>query len=243
MLPRQPNQSIIDGFRCLQYVVSQEQPTGVTQLATGLGLEQTRVHRLLRTLTHLGLIIQTEGRKYGPGPAIPILAAQTLHATRFSELALPGLEKLRRTTRKTVALGVLWERSVSYLYHGRGRDSWQKAIGGHELWPASNSGLGIAILAQLDNAQVREKYAGHQVAGLGDIRSLLAILKQTRAQGYAFVHTIRSEWTLAVALENNPYLAVGITGQLKESHVKDLLPKIQAVAKGIDLGYSLFRVR
>jgi DNA-binding IclR family transcriptional regulator len=90
MLPRQPNNSVIDGFRCLQHVVTQEKPVGVSQIAADLGMELTRVHRLLRTLSHLGMILQTDSRKYAPGPAISVIAAQTLHATRFGEFTKPG---------------------------------------------------------------------------------------------------------------------------------------------------------
>lgn len=224
-------------------MVSQEQPTGVTQLATGLGLEQTRVHRLLRTLTHLGLIVQTQGRKYGPGPAIPVLAAQTLHATHFGDRALPELERLQRATKKKVALGVLWESSVSYLYHGGGPGNWQKAIGGHELWPAANSGIGIAIMAGLPEGELKEKLGLCRASDPKGSTNLLGVIRQTQKQGYAFVHTVRDQWTLAVALQNNPSLAVGITGQLKESRLEILLPKIRAAALAIDKGFSLFRVR
>lgn len=243
MLPRQPNQSIIDGIRCLQFVVTQPEPTGVTQLAAGLGLELTRVHRLLRTLTYLGLIVQTEGRKYGPGPAIPVLAAQTLHATGFNERALPELERLRSSLKKTVALGVLWERSVSYLYHRTEHTGWQKAIGGHDIWPATISGLGMAILAKLPADEVRARFEGHEVPGYESLDAMLAALDEIRSLGYAFVHTRGTRWTLAVALENNPSLAVGVTGLLKPTHIKSMLPQIQDAAAVIDAGFSLFRVR
>lgn len=243
VLPRQPNQSIIDGIRCLQFVVTQSEPTGVTQLAADLDLELTRVHRLLRTLTYLGLIVQTEGRKYGPGPAIPVLAAQTLHATGFNERALPELERLRSSLKRTVALGVLWERSVSYLYHRAGNASWQKAIGGHDIWPATISGVGMAILAKLSDDEVRSRFEGHEITGYESVGAVLTALGEIRTQGYAFVPTRSARWTLAVALDNNPSLAVGITGLLKPAHVKPLLPRIQAAAAEIDAGFSLFRVR
>ena len=243
VLPSQPNQSIIDGFRCLQHVVTEEKPVGVTELAAGLGLEVTRVHRLLRTLSHLGMIVQTEGRKYGPGPAISILAAQTLHATRFGERALPELERLARATRKKVAFGVLWERSVSYLYHGGGPRGWHQAIGGHELWPATKSGLGIAILATLSDQELKARFGRDPIPGFKDLRALQAVMEKTRRQGYAFISTEGSQATLAVALENSPSLAVGMTGRLKSPQLAGLLPKLQAAARVIDAGFSLFRVR
>jgi DNA-binding IclR family transcriptional regulator len=212
-------------------------------MAGELGMETTRVHRLLRTLSHLGLVMQTDNRKYAPGPAISVLAAQTLHATRFSERALPHLEKLRHSLRKTVAMGVLWDRSVTYLYHGKGHQTWQKAISGHALWPATQSGLGIAILSQLTNAEVTERFAGHPTPGFATLKELLATLDETRRQGYAFVHTHLNRRTLALTLENSTALAVGVTGVLRESDVKNLLPRLQETATTIDEGLPLYRLR
>jgi len=237
MLPRQPNQSVIDGFRCLQFVVAQEQPVGVTFLSEELGMEITRVHRLLRTLSHLGLIKQTDGKKYGPGPAIPVLAAQTLHATHFGDKVLPELQRLGRSTKQNVALGVLWERSVSYLYHGKG----SKGIGGHELWPASKSGLGLLILSRKTDEQVRALMSGHPIPGFENVKALCEALAKIRRQGYVFVHTIKTEATLAVALEVNDSLALGVTGRFDSSSVPHLLPLLTASAAEIDGSFSLFR--
>jgi DNA-binding IclR family transcriptional regulator len=243
MLPRQPNRSVIDGFRCLQFVVSSEEPCRVTQLAAELDLEQTRVHRLLRTLGHLGLVVQTDGRRYAPGPAIPGLAAQSLHASHFADKALPQLEALRSAVGLTVAMGVLWERSVSYLYHGGAKARLEEAIGGHGLWPASQSGLGIACLARMKDFEVAARYKGHPFPGFRTAKDLRAELAKTRAHGYAYVHTIGHENTLAVSLPNSPSLALGVTGKLRQADVAKWLPKLRATAAAIDQGLALFKER
>lgn len=242
MLPRQPNQSVISGFRCLQFVVSSEKPCRVKQLAAELDLEQTRVHRLLRTLGHLGLVVQTDGRRYAPGPAIPGLAAQTLHASHFADRALPHLEALRHAVGRTVAMGVLWERSVSYLYHGTAYAKLEEAIGGHALLPASQSGLGIACLARMTDSEVSDRYKGHALPGLRTMKVLRAELAQTRSQGYAFMHTSGRHRTLAVSLPKSPSLALGVAKVLPRD-VAGLLPQLRATAAAIDQGLALFRVR
>ena len=221
----------------------QEKPAGVSQIALELGMETTRVHRLLRTLTHLGMIVQTEKRKYGVGPGILVIAAQSLHVTGFGQRALPHLEQLRHSLRRVVAFGVLWERSVSYLYHGSGRQSWHQALGGHELWPATQSGVGIAMLARLPEEEVVRRFLDQPTRPFRSVGDLLAMLDTTRKQGYAFVPTQGREWTLAVTLENSPALAVGISGKLTRSHVKVLLPRLRETAAAIDEGLPLFKVR
>lgn len=243
LLPRQPNQSILDGFRCLQQVVGSPTPVGVTDLSAKLNLEATRIHRLLRTLTHLGLVVRTGARKYGPGPAIPVLAAQILHATHFGDLVLPTLERLRKKVHQTVALGVRWEHSITYIYHGSSSRTGSKAIGGHALWPVTRSGLGIAILALLSDAEIREQFAGHPIPPFPSIRDLLGELKRTREQGFAFVPTVGTHWTLAMTLENHPSVALGITGNLTRGDLAHLLPELRKTVSEVNGNLSLFRVR
>jgi len=91
MLPAQPNQSLIDGLACLQQLASEREPVGGRELARDLGLEPTRVHRLLRTLAHLGLAQQDAQRRYRPGPGIHVLAAQAMFGSGLLRRALPVL--------------------------------------------------------------------------------------------------------------------------------------------------------
>ena len=65
---------------------------GSRELARILGLEPTRVNRLLKTLEHIGLLSQTEKRKYRPGPGIHILAAQSLYSSGLLKAAIENLE-------------------------------------------------------------------------------------------------------------------------------------------------------
>lgn len=210
---------------------------GVTYLSEEMGMEITRVHRLLRTLSYVGLIKQTEGKKYGPGPAIPVLAAQTLHATHFGDRVLPELKRLGSSTKHKVVLGVLWERSVSYLYHGKG----SKGIGGQVLWPASKSALGLLLLSHKTDEQVRELMEGHPIPGFDNVKSLCDTLGKIRSQGYSFFHTMKTNATLAVALKVNESLALAVNGNFDASHVPELLPQVNASAARVDSCFSLFR--
>src|SRR5262245_29763060 len=96
MLPAQPNQSLIDGLACLQALASSSEAVGNRELARALGLEPTRVNRLLKTLAHLGLAEQDAQRRYRPGPAIHVLAAQSLFGSKLIRRAIGPLEELHR---------------------------------------------------------------------------------------------------------------------------------------------------
>ena len=235
MLPKQPNQSLIDGIRCLQGVVSSSVPVGVSVLSKELGLEITRTHRLLRTLSHIGLVRWTPNRKYAPGPGLPVLAAQTLHASGFHK-AIPVLEALHQRLDMVVALGVLWNRSVSYLYHAEPGMSLERSIGGFDVWPASLSGLGIALLSKWDSMAVEELYEGRSISGFPDgIDSLKKRLEESAQQNHAFVetHTAEGQHTLAVVVDNDVSMAIGISGKISKGDVSELLPLVQECSKEI----------
>lgn len=109
----QPNQSLIDGIRCLQYLVSSDRAIGCRELARLMDINTTRVNRLLMTMASIGLTMQDEHRRYLPGPGIHALAAQAIRGSALFSHALPILE--RHAPRDiVVALGVLWEDQIIY---------------------------------------------------------------------------------------------------------------------------------
>ncbi|WP_199823997.1 IclR family transcriptional regulator [Streptomyces sp. NBRC 109706] len=243
MLPAQPNRSLMDGIACLQALVSSERPLGTRELARLLGLEPTRVNRLLRTLAAMRLAEQVEGRKYRPGTGIHVLAAQSLHGSGLIDRALRHLRGLHDFGH-AVALGVLWRDQVSYLYHVGTRDPEAHMLQGTS-WPAASSGLGIALLAHEPDEQVREVYAPtddslFQLSSprppLDGADGLLATLRRTREQGYALIGTEPGMSTVAVTIGHPPYAALGISGALTDDEVPALLAALRSAAKEIDGG-------
>ena len=63
-------------------------------MARQLGLEPTRVNRLLKTLAHLGMARQDPDRKYLPGPAMHVLSALSLFGSGLIRRAIGPLESL-----------------------------------------------------------------------------------------------------------------------------------------------------
>jgi len=60
-MPAQPNLSLINGLTCLQELIASPSLVGSRELARRLGLEPTRVNRLLGTLAQLGLAEPSAG--------------------------------------------------------------------------------------------------------------------------------------------------------------------------------------
>ncbi len=229
MLPVQPNQSLIDGIRCLECIVARGQPVGVRELARDMGLESTRVHRLLKTLAHLGLTRQSADRKYAAGPAVHVLSSLTLFASGLMRRAWGPLAALHRH-RMTVAMGVLWHDHVSYLYHAGPGTPPGQGIGRTALFPASRSSIGLALLAQQDAAQVRELYRGRVVEGFaGGVADLLRELEAIRARGYAAAPT-GDGTTVAVPVGSPPVAAIALAGRWKAQELPELVSSLRDAA-------------
>jgi DNA-binding IclR family transcriptional regulator len=228
ILPKQPNQSVIDGIRCLQGVVSHPGPIGVSELAEDLGLETTRVHRLLRTLAHMGLLCWTEKRKYAPGPALPVLATQTLHASGFYK-AIGPLEALHAELNVITAMGVLWGRSVSYLFHADPDQPLSQAIGSFGLWPATEAGLGIALLALQPVEKVISLYQGGDIPMFKNLDGLLKKLEKVRTCGYT-----QHNNTLALVIEGPFEAAFGVSSpDIGPKTVSRYLPVLERCRENI----------
>ena len=185
----------------------------------------------------MGFTQQDSSRKYGPGPAIYALAAQTLYASHFMRDAFGPLEELRKSQDSLVAMGVVWNRSVSLLYHADAETPFEEAVGTFGTWPASDSGIGMAAMADLSDNEITEMYVEHPIEHCpGGLDELLSRLAEIREQGYAFVKThgeLRRS-TLALRLKSNPLVGVGLSANKKKSELLRDLPLLQQTVKAID---------
>lgn len=253
MAPAQPNQSLIDGLACLQALTVNVEPIGSRELGRMLGLESTRVNRLLKTLAVLGLAQQDAARKYSPGPGIHVLAAQSMLGSGLIRRALGPLESLLSLGHR-VAMGVLWQDQVCYLFHADPGDAQGAGVGQARLYPAAESGLGLALLATLTVQEVRDLYHGvpghagalqaarFSSAPLGDVEldgesGLLATLETVRTQGYALTRSagpFGDYRTLALVLSNPATAAIGMSGAFTDDEIPALVEMLRKTAGQID---------
>jgi DNA-binding IclR family transcriptional regulator len=236
MLNAQPNFSLIDGITVLQALATSDAPIGSRELARRLNLETTRANRLLRTLAYMGIARQTSNRKYVPGAGMFVLAAQSLFASGIIKNAMPHLESLRRYN-LTVAFGVLWRDTVSYLYHAPPGMPSIEALGRIGVYPATKGGIGLALLAASGDADIRSLYADREVPGFSSIDALLAELVQVRSEGHVR-HPVANkpgEHSLAIAVGTPPHAAVALSGWIPDGATDELLAALRAAATSIQL--------
>jgi DNA-binding IclR family transcriptional regulator len=232
----QPNQSLIDGIAALQALATSTEPVGTRELARRLGFEVTRVNRLLRTLAYVGIARQTADRKYTSGPGMHVLAAQSLFASGLTRRALPPLNQLRRFG-LTVAMGVLWRDNVTYLFHAPQGTDVSEALGRIGLIPATQGGIGMALLAALSDEEVRLLYANAtDIPRFTGLQPLLAELKEIRANGFArvLVDPQQNYHTVAVTVGDPVHSAIGVSGWIPKTNTKTIVTALRAAAAQIE---------
>ncbi|HEV7298530.1 MAG TPA: helix-turn-helix domain-containing protein [Tepidisphaeraceae bacterium] len=239
MLPAQPNQSLIDGLACLQALATAVGPIGSRQMARDLGMEPTRVNRLLKTLAHLGIAQQTADRQYVPGSGMHVLAAQAIFGSGLLRRATQPLNHLRRH-KLSIALGVLWRDQVSYLYHASPGTSDSEAIGRVGLYPATRSSIGLVLLSQLPTADVRALYRTRSIPNYPEgMAALLADLAAVQQSGFAVVrpdeaHPTR---TVAVAIPDSA-AAIALSGAIADGALHELHQSLRDAAERIAVSPS-----
>lgn len=235
LLPRQPNQSLVDGLRVLQFAMMRGDAIGVTVVAEELGMEVTRAHRLLRTLAAVGYLRHVKGRKYTTGPAVPTLAAQAMWATGFAKHVFPILNELHEETGMLLAYGLLWERFVTYLYHAKPGVHGGNAFAGYPVLEATNSRLGLVMLASLEESEIRQIYSGHRIVGFRSMDRLLAKLRAINRTGYIYgVTNNKGDHTVAIRCESNPFAAVGIAGKIGRSDAPKWAKRLRETVRKIE---------
>ncbi|MFG0247388.1 MAG: IclR family transcriptional regulator [Phycisphaeraceae bacterium JB051] len=229
----QPNKSLIDGLACLQALAMHAEPVACRALARELDLNVMRANRLLRTLADVGLAHQDAKRRYTIGPGIHTLAAQSMFASGLLKRALKPLRKLGKAG-QLVALGVLWQNQVTYLYHGQHGCEVEDALGKVTLFPATRSSVGMALLATHTDKDLRAMYRDQAIPGYNNITELLADIRQTRKQGYACIEHHNenkpAHLTVAVTVGQPVTAAIALSGMPTDEPIDDVIKQLQEAA-------------
>ncbi len=236
MLPAQPNQSLMDGIEVLLAVAGAGKSVGSREVARRLGMEPTRVNRLLKTLAAIGLAQQDERRRYVPGAGMHVLSAMSLLGSGLVRRAAPALVALGRRTLATVAMGVLWRDHVAYLFHAARGMSAEQAIGRVGLYPATRSSIGQVLLAARDVSAVRAIYQNAvEIPGFSSMQALELQLERVRRRQYASVVTDGDGASIAVALpgEGGAHAAIAASFATRDEPIDRVILELKATANAI----------
>ena len=221
----QPNQSLIDGIRCLQYLVSSGRAIGCRELARLMGINTTRVNRLLMTMASIGLTMQDEQRRYLPGPGIHALAAQAIRGSALFSQALPLLESYAPKD-IVVAMGVLWEDQVIYIYHSEPGSQMSQALAGFHMLPAWQSVIGMSLLAAESDEELQKRFVDAQW------QQLVPHIAQQRELGRVVWHHDDGEVSMAKPLgAHSAALAFAGMWQVDDAVIDERLSELHTLAR------------
>jgi DNA-binding IclR family transcriptional regulator len=218
---------LLDGLAVLQTLATSAEPMGGRELARRLGWNAMRVNRLLKTLAFAGMARQTPDRRYVAGSAMHVLSVQSLIASGLLRRSIAPVEKLPRA-KYPVALGVLWQDRVCYLFHAIARQPLTSALGAHTLYPATQSSIGMMLLAQRSDAEIVHLFADRPIAPYPAMAALKKRLAEIRRLGYAYVvqQVKPLQASLALPIGAPAYAALALAN-VRPQDVPALLPPLQ----------------
>jgi IclR family transcriptional regulator, KDG regulon repressor len=232
------SKSLQKALRILLYMGGNGSEMGVTQLASGLGLNKTTVHRLLNAMEKFELIERSpEGDRYRLGLKLHDLGTKAVESRTLRTEAHRFLLELSRVSRESVSLAVPGPGGVICLDRADSRDTVitvSTPIGSR--FPAHCTAVAKAALAYLPEKEVDAILRGAKLTPYtaSTLTSLPAVKKNLREvveRGYALDSQETERGLTGVAApvrsrEGRVIAAVGMAGPTPRFQGKELAQKI-----------------
>jgi len=188
-----PVKSALRTVELLEFFAGHRGLHSLAALQQRLGYPKSSLYMLLRTLTDLGWVeTDPTGTLYGIGLRALLVGTSYLDGDHILAAARDTLDWLAETTTETVHLARLDGSDVVYLATRESQHYLRPISRVGRRLPAHSTSLGKALLAERDDAQVREILPAHLAAltphTLVDRDALAADLAGTRQRGYAIDH-------------------------------------------------------
>ncbi|MFC8304074.1 IclR family transcriptional regulator [Specibacter sp. NPDC057265] len=181
-------QSVERIFELLELITDAGGNVTLSELSASTELPLPTIHRLLRTLVALGYIRQLPSRRYALGPRLIRLGEGA--TKQLGAMALPQLETLVKQLGETANMAVLDTDMVIYIAQIPSPHSMRMFTEVGRRAHTHDTGVGKALLAQLDNDTVRSIVTSKgmptpTIKSHGTVEGLLADLDTIRERGYA----------------------------------------------------------
>jgi DNA-binding IclR family transcriptional regulator len=191
-LERQRN-PVSRAFRVLLWMADQEGDAwGVREIAAGVAMHPSTVHRLLATLEPDGLVRQDPASgRYGLGLEFLRAAWRTASRSSLAQLGLPVLRRLRDETGETALLGVYdhGRRAMLLVAAVESEHAVRNVRPLHTWMPVHGGATGRVLLAWLPDGERAAVLAGPLAAvtdaTIVDRAALERSLERVRERGYA----------------------------------------------------------
>jgi DNA-binding IclR family transcriptional regulator len=185
-----PTSPLGAGQKTLLVLEAAVQRRRFTDIVATTGLPKSTVHRLLASLVSDGYLAGNAERGFTAGGRLVSLAAQTLSGLDVARLAAPVIDELVERVDCTVHLGQVSGTDMVYLVRRDATKPYRmkSRVGGRI--PLHSSGMGKAVMALWDPAEVRELATttglpARTQATITDPDALADELQHVRSVGYA----------------------------------------------------------
>lgn len=234
-------QSLHRAFDLLEVIADAGGCLAMRDIAAAAALPLPTIHRLLRTLVERGYVRQLPNREYALGYRLIPLgdAARRLVGLNADDL----LSELVDQTGETANLAVLVGEYAEYVAQVPSRHSMRMFTEVGRRVELHCTGVGKALLAQLDDEQARaivchKDLATHTPYTIADAKQLLAELARIRDRGYALDEQEREIGVRCVAVPvsgpDGAWAAVSVSGpvtRMTDDLVERAVPLLRATAE------------
>ncbi len=171
--------------------LSEAQGKALSTIAAEMKQSPATVYRILVTLEGRGLVeFDPVEQVWHIGPQAFVIGARFLRRTSLVDRARPVMRKLMEQTGETANLGVEKEGSVLFLSQVETHATIRAFFPPGTLSPMHASGIGKALLAEMDDARLRralegrvlEAFTDHTITDFAALRDDLAAV---RARGFS----------------------------------------------------------
>lgn len=235
-------QSVERVFELLELITDAGGEVTLSELSASTDLPLPTIHRLLRTLVMKGYARQLPNRRYALGPRLIRLGEGA--NKQLGALARPQLKMLADRLGETSNMAVLDSDMVVYIAQVPSSHSMRMFTEVGRRAHTHDTGVGKAILAQLDNETVRNivTRAGMPTPtekSIGSVEQLLEELANIRERGYSIDEQEQELGVrcFAMAVPNAPTpTAISVSGPISrvdESFADKAVPLLRSAAQAI----------
>ncbi|GGL09381.1 IclR family transcriptional regulator [Mangrovihabitans endophyticus] len=232
------------GLSILQMFDDDHQVVTVAQIARQIGVHRSNASRLAATLHALGFLTRAdEAGQYRLGPQLIRLGRLAGAGNDLSRQAAGPLRALVRLTGETGHIGILDGTDAVTSVVVDGWHTVRMHSRPNKRSPAHNSSIGKALLAGLDDTEIRRRYRGRRLSAKtpNSITSLAGLLREVeliRARGYAVDDEELETGLRCLAAPitdaaGTVVASLGLSGpalRMTEAAVADLAPHVCAAA-------------
>ncbi len=248
-------QSLLTSIDVLDCFSKEEKNLGISEISRKLGLNKSRVHRILLTLEGRGIVVRNpDTMKYRLGLKLFQLGHLVEEQLEIRHCAHPFMEKLALETEETINLNIIYNGKRMSVKKIESRHEIRQAVELGKSIPIHSGAPGKVLMAYLPVDSLRQLLEENELTTMGpntitDGDDLLIELSRIRDQGYSisFEETYLGAVSIAAPVRDfsgSVIAALSVTGpvsRFSDQNISRFIPLVIGSANSISgaLGYRL----